>query len=78
MVWHLEGSHHRPLLFNEHVHGDACLRMLKEEAFARVLNKDGEFPAWFQQDGVPAHYSIRVREFLGHWNGQREARISRH
>jgi hypothetical protein len=50
--------------------------MFEEEAFASVLNEGGEFPTRFPQDGAPAHYSIRVREFLdqqfpGHWIGRR-------
>jgi hypothetical protein len=64
-----------PLFFNEHVSEDAYLRMVQEEAFASVLNEDGEFQIWCQQDGAPAHYNIRVREFLdqqfpGHWIGR--------
>jgi hypothetical protein len=44
-----------PFFFNEHVNGDAYLRILEEEVSASVLNEDGEFPTWFQQDGAPAH-----------------------
>jgi hypothetical protein len=46
-IWkdHIVGS----FFFNEHVNGDAYLRVLEEEAFASVLNEDGEFPTWFQQ-----------------------------
>jgi hypothetical protein len=65
-----------PFFFNKHVNAHAYLRMLEEEAFGSVLNGDGEFPTWFQQDGAPVHYSIQVREFVdqqfpGHWIGRR-------
>jgi hypothetical protein len=74
MVWcgiwkdHIIG----PFFFNEHDNGDTYLHMPEEQALASVLNEDGELPTWFQHIGAPAHYSIRVREFLdqqfpGHW-----------
>jgi hypothetical protein len=41
-----------------------------------LLNEDGEFPAYFQQDGAPSHYGIFVRRWLdqqfpGSWVGRR-------
>ena len=50
--------------FDGTVSGDVYLCMLNEETIPNVLNSDGEFPTWFQQDGAPAHSSIHMRERL--------------
>lgn len=50
--------------------------MLQEVVFPSVLNEDGSFPCYFQQDGAPPHYGTVVRQWLdgqfpGHWIGRR-------
>lgn len=50
--------------FQATVTGDAYLNMLRDEALPSVLNEKGSFPAWFQQDGAPPHYSLAVRTWL--------------
>ena len=64
-----------PFFFYGTVNKDTYLRTLQEEAFP-LLNPDGHYLAYFQQDGAPAHYSLQVpnwldTQFPGHWIGRR-------
>lgn len=52
------------------------LIMLQEEIFSSLLYQDGNFPAYFQQDGAPSHFGIHVchwldKQFPGAWIGGR-------
>ena len=50
--------------------------MLQEEILPSLLNEEGDYPVYFQQDGAPPHYGLQVRWYLDHqfpeaWIGQR-------
>ena len=38
--------------------------MLQNEIFPSLLNENGNFLAYFQQDCAPHHYGIQVRQYL--------------
>lgn len=38
--------------------------MLQEIVIPSFLNEQCDFPVYFQQDGAPAHYTVKVREWL--------------
>jgi hypothetical protein len=42
--------------FDRNVNAEMCLNMLQSMIMASLLNEDGEFPAYFQQDGAPPQY----------------------
>ena len=43
------------------------LDMLKKDIFMPILDKNGDFPAFFQQDGAPPYYGIEVRRGAVGW-----------
>ena len=50
--------------------------MLQEEILPSLLNEEGDYPVYFQQDEAPLHYGIQVRRFLDQqfpdaWIGRR-------
>jgi hypothetical protein len=50
--------------------------MLQDTIMPSLLNGDGEFPAYFQQEEAPLHYDICVhrwlgQQFMGSWIGRR-------
>ena len=60
----------RPFFFDHAVNGSNYLDMLKEQFHPLVQDQQ----IHFQQDGAPAHYATRVREWLdnnftGRWIG---------
>jgi hypothetical protein len=38
--------------------------MLEEDVFPDLLNPDGDFPFFFQQDGAPPRYALCARQWL--------------
>ena len=34
------------------------LKMLQEEILASLLNEEGDYPVYFQQDGAPPHFGL--------------------
>ena len=62
-----------PIFFESSMNQDNYLRMLRTEFWPRVENQND---IYFQQDGAPPHYGIRVREWLNEnfedrWIGRR-------
>lgn len=65
-----------PFFVDGNLNADKYLHMLQEEIFPSLLNKDGNFPVYFQQDGTPSHFGIHVRQWLDQqfpdaWIGRR-------
>lgn len=63
-----------PFFFYESVKGDSYLEMLQQQLIPQ-LDEIGYKPIWFQQDGAPPHYALKVRKWLSetfdHWLGRR-------
>ena len=53
-----------PLFVSENLNAGKYLNMLQEEILPSLLNEEGDYPVYFQQDGAPPHYDIQVRRFL--------------
>lgn len=53
-----------PFFVKGNMNSDVYLRMLQEEIVPSLLNEDGEFPEFFQQDGAPPHFGVSVRAWL--------------
>jgi hypothetical protein len=66
-----------PIFFDEGtITGERYLLMLKEKVWPMIENRRDIQKLFFQQDGAPPHYSLRVREFLNEkfperWIGRR-------
>lgn len=65
-----------PFFFDSTVTGESYLDMLKGSMIPQLESLGLGLPAWFQQDGAPAHYSVIVRHFLDdifqdRWIGRR-------
>ena len=65
-----------PLFVSENLNAGKYLNMLQEEILPSLLNEEGDYPVYFQQDGAPPHYGIQVRRFLNQqfpdaWTGRR-------
>jgi hypothetical protein len=50
----------RPVFFDTNLNAAMYLNMLQETIMLYLLNEDGEFLAYFQEDRVPPHYGICV------------------
>lgn len=63
-----------PFFFYETVNGERYLEMLQQQLLPK-LDEVGYKPTWFQQDGAPPHYAVRVRNWLNqtfdNWIGRR-------
>lgn len=60
-----------PVFIDENVNADVYLALLQEHVFPLAGNGN-----WYMHDGAPAHYAVRVREFLDQhftdtWIGRR-------
>ena len=66
MVWAgIWGNRIIGLLFvSENLNIERYLNMLQKENPSSLLNEEGDYPVYFQQDGAPTHYGIQVRRFL--------------
>ena len=51
-----------PFFIEGNLTADKYLNMLQEDIFPSILDEDGNFPVYFQQDGAPPHFCIDVRE----------------
>ena len=65
-----------PLFVSENLNAGKYLSMLQEEILPSLLNEEGDYPVYFQQDGAPPHYGIQVHRFLDQqfpdaWIGRR-------
>ena len=65
-----------PFFFDSTVTGQSYLNMLNDFMIPQLQSLGIGLPAWFQQDGTPAHYALIVRQFLddkfqGRWIGRR-------
>jgi hypothetical protein len=65
-----------PVFIDGTLNGERYLSMLRDDVLPTLLNPQGDFPTFFQQDGAPPHYATEVRQFLdeqfpGHWIGRR-------
>jgi len=65
-----------PVFIEGNLTGEKYLNLLKEEVMPSLLTEDGKFPSFFQQDGAPPHFCVRVRQWLdqqfsGQWIGRR-------
>jgi hypothetical protein len=63
-------------MLDGNVTGDRYLRMLEEELWPEIADRDDIDKIFFQQDGAPAHYARQVRDWLnnafdGRWIGRR-------
>uniref|UniRef100_A0AAR2LZP8 Tc1-like transposase DDE domain-containing protein n=1 Tax=Pygocentrus nattereri TaxID=42514 RepID=A0AAR2LZP8_PYGNA len=61
-----------PVFIDQTLNVQHYLTMLQETVFPSILNEDGSFPCYFQQDGAPPHYGTGVHQWLnvqfpGHW-----------
>lgn len=64
-----------PFFFEDHVNGDTYLAMLKDKLMPQLESLGEGIPEWFQQDGAPAHFATKVRDWLSdnfpNWIGRR-------
>ena len=65
-----------PIFINGNLNANKYLNILQEEIFPSLLSENGNFPAYFQQDGAPLRYGIQVRQYLNQilsdaWIGRR-------
>jgi hypothetical protein len=65
-----------PFFIDNILNGENYLELLQSQIRPQILENEITEEIWFQQDGAPPHYDIRVREFLdmtfpGHWIGRR-------
>ena len=64
------------IFIDETLNAERYLSMLQEEILPSLLNEEGVYPVYFQQDGAPPHYGPEVRRYLDHqfpkaWIGRR-------
>jgi hypothetical protein len=50
-----------PVYFDTNLNAEIYVNVLQDTIISFLLNQDGEFSAYFQQDGAPPHYGICVR-----------------
>ena len=55
---------HQDLLYHSHVRWLSLSKACKRVWELSLLSKNGDLPAYFQQDGAPPHYGIQVRQYL--------------
>ncbi|CAM1324679.1 Uncharacterised protein r2_g3343 [Pycnogonum litorale] len=65
-----------PIFIDGILNAEKYLNMLQEEILPSLLNEEGDYPVYFQQDGAPPHYGLQVRRYLDHqfpeaWIGRR-------
>ena len=63
------------IFIDETLNAKRYLSML-QEILSSLLNEEGDYPVYFQQDGAPPHYGLKVCQYLDHqflkvWIGQR-------
>jgi hypothetical protein len=54
----------RPVYFDTNLDAEMYLNVLQDTNMPSLLNEDGKFPVYLQQDGAPLHYGICVRRWL--------------
>ena len=65
-----------PYFFEGTVNGESYLKLLKEQVWPILSEREDIHKLHFQQDGAPPHYATKVREWLdehfpGRWFGRR-------
>ena len=64
-----------PFFFEDHVNGGTYLAMLKDKLMPQLESLREGILEWFQQDGAPAHFATKVRDWLSgyfsNWTGKR-------
>jgi hypothetical protein len=53
-----------PVFFDTNFNAEMYLNMLQDTIMPSLLNEDGEFLGYFQQDGAQSHYGICVQRWL--------------
>jgi hypothetical protein len=60
MVWDMCHKIIETVFFDTNLNAEMYMNMLHNMIMPSLLNKDGEFLVYFQQDGAPPHYGICV------------------
>ena len=65
MVWASGGDRIiGPFFVYGNFNGDKYITIFLEEIFPSLLYEDGNFPAYFQQDGVALYFGFHVHQWL--------------